>query len=305
MKYFLLISCISFGLLSCQPSQSNDTESNTEENEIKTTPIKQRAKFEPADGKCILFAGQELAAVGGVEAYKDGYFDHFRTPGGFTMYTNFSPGDTMFGNVTKGLDGVFETDKWGDGPSNMTMQLADEDFQHSALAIGLWLVNHEAEVANGELDFLIDSLGNFIKDLGERPVFLRIGYEFAGPWNHYDREHFLTAYKRIKDRYDAMGINNIAYVWQSHGFDEPMDLLESWYPGDDYVDWCSYSFFSRFEEANMIEFARKHNKPVFIAEASPTISTDSVKTTGMTEETIFVQSCTSGSSMGAMVRAIL
>lgn len=284
MKYlFPFLFTILF--LNCQ--QQNDSTKSTNETEEAVEKTKnERAKFEPEDGKCILFVGQELDAIGGLEDYNDGYYDHFKAPGGFTMYTNFSPGDTMFGNVTKGLDGVFETDRWGDGPSNMSLQLADNDFKHSVLAIGLWMVNHEEEVANGSLDHLIDSLGHFLKDLGERPVFLRIGYEFSGPWNHYEREHFLTAYKRIKDRYDEMGINNVAYVWQSHGFDEPMEHLESWYPGDDYVDWCGTSFFSRWSEINMIEFARKHNKPVFIAESTPTISTDSVKTTGMTEEII-------------------
>ena len=36
----------------------------------------------------------------------------------------------------------------------------------------------------------------------------------------------------------------------------------------------------------MIEFARKHGKPVFIAEATPTISTETTKTNGKTKETI-------------------
>ena len=64
------------------------------------------------------------------------------------------------------------------------------------------------------------------------------------------------------------------------------DELESWYPGDEYVDWCGYSFFSRFDEVQMIDFARKKGKPVFIAEASPTISTTSVKVDGKTKETV-------------------
>ena len=280
-RFFLLPSLIIFLAIeqSCIHTVTSTEEGQPEE-------LKQRAKFEPEDGKCILFVGQELTAIGGVEGFEDGYFNHFRAPGGFTMYTNFSPGDTMFGHVTKGLDGVFSTDEWGDTPSNMSLQLADEDFENSALAIGLWLVNHEGEVAKGEQDSLINKLGDFLKSLGDRPVFLRIGYEFAGEWNHYDREEFLTAYKRIKDTYDDMGIDNVAYVWQSHGWEEPMELLEAWYPGDEYVDWCAYSFFARWDEAHMIEFARKHGKPVFIAEASPTLGTETVKENGKTKEII-------------------
>ena len=248
--------------------------------------VMQSAKFEPEDGKCILFVGQELTAIGGLDDYDDGYFDHFRIPGGFTMYTNFSPGDNSFGHVNKGLDGVYTTDDWGDSPSNMSLQLADEDFKHCALAIGLAMVNHEKEVAQGKLDHLIDGLGRFIQGLGDRPVFLRIGYEFGGEWNHYDRKDYIQAYKRIKDRYDRQGINNIAYVWQSHGWGMDLEELESWYPGNAYVDWCAYSFFSRFKEVQMIDFARKKGKPVFIAEATPTISTSTVKINGKTKETI-------------------
>lgn len=273
---YILLTILTFTACQQKDKQTNDAEN----------PTRKRAKFEPEDGQCILFIGQELEAIGGLAEYNDGYYDHFDAPGGFTMYTNFSPGDTMFGNVTKGLDGVFSTDRWGDGPSNMSLQLADEDFKNSALAIGLWLVNHEDEVANGQQDSLIDKMGEWLKSLGNRPVFLRIGYEFAGAWNHYDREDYIKAYRRIKDRYDEMGIENVAYVWQSHGWEEPFEHLEEWYPGDEYVDWCSYSFFSRWDEANMIEFARQKGKPVFIAEATPTISTETVKTNGKTKETI-------------------
>ena len=51
-----------------------------------------RAKFEPADGECLFFIGQDLGAIGGLENYSDGYCDHFDIPAGFTVYTNFSPG---------------------------------------------------------------------------------------------------------------------------------------------------------------------------------------------------------------------
>ena len=81
----------------------------------------------------------------------------------------------------------------------MSLQVADEDFQNMALAIGLELVNHEGEIARGELDSLVRALGTWIKSLGQRPVFLRIGYEFAGSWNHYNQEEYIAAYRRIKD----------------------------------------------------------------------------------------------------------
>ena len=276
----LIILLVSMLFNACTENTEPKAEETTEEETII------RAKFEPKDGQCILFVGQELEAIGGLEEYNDGYLDHFPTPGGFTMYTMMRPGDSQFGFTYSGLSGIFSTDDWGDSPSNMSMQVADPDFEHMALAIGLELVNHEAEIASGALDSLVFSLGNWIQSLGDRPVFLRIGYEFGGSWNHYDREAYIAAFKHIRETYDSIGINNIAYVWQSHGWEEPMEHLDAWYPGDEYVDWCGYSFFARWDEANMIEFARKHNKPVFIAEATPTISTATVKENGKTKETI-------------------
>jgi len=203
------------------------------------------------------------------------------------MYSSLSPGKEMFGHENRGLDGIFETDDWGDGDSNMSLQLADPDFEHMALAIGLWMVDHEERVAAGEHDALIDSLGTFFKGLGNRPVFLRIGYEFDGySWNDYDQDAYKAAYRRIKDRLDAMGVDNVAYVWQSTGWVSNQEHLEAWYPGDDYVDWTGFSFFSRWAEQEMITFSRRKGKPVFIAEATPTISTNTDKFNGKTEEII-------------------
>jgi hypothetical protein len=252
---------------------------------------KGRAKFEPEDGKVILFIGQELESVGGLSEFNSGYLDYFRKPAGWTSYTSISPGDSSFGFVNKGLDGIWETGDWGDGKSNMTMQLSDPDFKNMALAIGLSMVNHEKQIANGTHDEYLIKLGNFLKGLNPRPVFLRIGYEFDGyTWNHYDREAYIASFRRIKDMFDKMGVTNVAYIWQCTGWVSDQYQLEDWYPGNEYVDWCAFSFFSRWKEQEMIEFARKKGKPVFIAEATPTISDYTLKLTGETKETILADS---------------
>ena len=243
------------------------------------------AKFEPKEG-VLLFVGQELEAVGGLEEFNDGYLDHFPKPAGWTSYTNINPGEESFGRVQQGLDGLWETHDWGDNDYNAMLQHQDPDYENMALAIGLQFVNHEEKVADGTHDQFIDSLGVFLKSLGKRPVFLRIAYEFDGdPWNHYDREATITAYKRIVDRLREQGVENTAYVWQSTGFISGQEHLEGWYPGDDYVDWCGVSFFNRWKEIEMFEFARKKGKPVFIAEATPTISDYGGKLYGLTKET--------------------
>ncbi|PWJ41917.1 glycosyl hydrolase [Sediminitomix flava] len=252
-----------------------------------STDERPRAKFEPSDGEVILFAGQSLAALGGLDEYNDGYLDHFETPGGFTMYTKILPPQREINHKYELLPGLVTTDDWGDGPNNMQLQIDDTDFQHSALAIGLELVDYENATANGEMDSMVIALGEWIKGLGNRPVFLRIGYEFDGhDWNHYDREGYLGAYKRIYHMYDSMQIDNIAYVWQSTGWGSSYMDLKDWYPGDEYVDWCAYSHFARHPEAApLFQFARDHKKPVMIAEATPTLPTETIKTDGKTKET--------------------
>ena len=283
MRYFFIYIVIAaLGLQACESSATQSDVSNKAT--INKRPM---AKFEPQDGKVILFVGQELESVGGLDDYHEGYLDYFDKPGGWTTYSNINPGETSFGRVQEGLDGIYDTHDWGDSHYNASLQIADKDFEHMALAIGLQFVNHEHKVANGTHDQYIHQLADFLLSLGRRPVFLRIAYEFDGdPWNHYNREATLKAYRRIVDMLREKGVNNTAYVWQSTGFVSNQEQLAAWYPGDDYVDWCGFSFFNRWKEQEMIAFARKKGKPVFIAEASPTISDFGAKFTGQTKATI-------------------
>jgi len=268
MKRFTGILLILLASISCKQDAKKQSEPSQEVSQETTL-----AKFEPSGEQVLLFVGQELEAVGGLEKYNDGYLDHFQTPAGWTTYSNINPGENSFGRIQEGLDGLFETHDWGDNDYNASLQLASNNYDNMALAIGLQFVNHEEKVADGTHDAYIEQLGDFLLSLGDRPVFLRIAYEFDGdPWNHYDQESTIAAYKRIVDKLRAKGVTNTAYVWQSAGSMSNQEQLEAWYPGDDYVDWLGISFFSSWRKIEMFEFARKKGKPVFIAEASPTIS---------------------------------
>ncbi|MEO1652519.1 MAG: 1,4-beta-xylanase [Bacteroidota bacterium] len=233
------------------------------------------AKFEPPAGSCLFFIGQDLGATGGLDKYSEGYCDFFDTPAGVTVYTNLSPGDESFGYYNAGLDGLKKKANWGAGDSWAQAYLEDPTFENAILAIGLSLVNHEKEIAKGKQDALIKELGAWIKST-KRPVFLRIGYEFDGwDWNHYKKKYYLGAWQRIDAIFNKMQIGNVALVWQSKGTGSDQPILEEWYPGDAIVDWCGYSYFGQPDE-EMLTFARKHGKPVFIAEASPVMQTDNL-----------------------------
>lgn len=263
MKY-IIIYIIFLLLCSCTVKKDFAIKSSNPSKVIK-------AKFEPDYGKCLFFIGQDLKATGGLDNYKDGYCDHFEMPGGVTIYTSFSPGSESYGYIQKGNDGIKTVANWGAEDNCGQCYLDDEDYKNSILAIGLSMVNHEKEVSSGHRDYLIRELGQWIKE-SRRPVFLRIGYEFDGwEWNHYKRKYYLAAWKRIHNIFQEMDINNVAFVWQSKGNGSNQDVLEKWYPGDDLVDWCGYSYFNSPDQ-EMITFARRHKKPVFIAEATPVLN---------------------------------
>lgn len=234
---------------------------------------KTTAKFEPKDGECLVFIGQDLEAIGGLKDYNEGYTDYFETPAGITIYTNFSPNTNSFGYINKGNDGLTSKTNWGAGNSYGDLYLKNQKFDNSILAIGLSFVDNEKQIAKGKHDALIIALAEWIKNT-KRPVFIRIGYEFDGwDWNHYNRKYYLKAWKHIHQKFEELNVTNVAFVWQSKGNGSNQDILEEWYPGNDIVDWCAYSYFSN-PDKEMLTFARKHNKPVFIAEATPVMETD-------------------------------
>ncbi|MBL7112495.1 MAG: hypothetical protein ISS19_11220 [Bacteroidales bacterium] len=156
------------------------------------------AKYAPDDGEKLLIIGQDL--------YADGYVDHLdQIPAGVTTYTGFP-----------GLSGLEIKDNWGAGDVHAQAYINDSSFDNSAIVIGLHIVDQLESIRNGYSDFYIESLGDWIKKQN-RPVFLRIGYEFDGSWNHYDPDEFIEAWIYMVKYFDGLDVRNIAYVWQSAG----------------------------------------------------------------------------------------
>ena len=92
---------------------------------------------------------------------------------------------------------------------------------------------------------------------------------FVSYYDYYQPEAYITAFRRIHTLFDSLNISNVAYVWQSTGGNSCMDELYQYYPGDEYVDWFAYSQFAQGRCQAMIDLARKHGKPLFIAESTP------------------------------------
>ena len=210
----------------------------------------QDGKFVPPEGKVLLVMGQDIQNL------KD-YVNSIRTiPAGFSVYTSIEY-----------LDGLDSPVDHGGG-----LQHADalvEKFPNSVIQMGLYMVDSLEKVYAGDLDENLDKLGDWIATV-QRPVYLRIGYEFDLPENNYDPEEYVLAYRYIVDYLRGMCVSNSAYVWHSYASQMQRPHMDC-YPGDDYVDWVAISYF-RQEKRHMnpvAELAEKRGKPFMIAESSP------------------------------------
>ena len=212
-----------------------------------------RHTFSPAGEKVLLFVGQEREDI-------DTYLREVGPlPAGFMAYTSIQH-----------LEGLFEpsTDR-GAGVQDASAIL--HKYPDTAFQIGLYMVDALDGVLNGTYDGNIEKLAQWLKQV-HRPVYLRIGYEFDFPDNHYDPEKYTKAFRYIVDHLRNLGVDNVAFVWHSYGYINPGRPMLNWYPGDDYVDWFGVSFFDCYNKNNYQRFAalaREHHKPLMLAEATP------------------------------------
>ena len=215
-------------------------------------------KFAPPDGKKLLIIGQDLGSVGGLASHSNGYIDsiteHF--PAGVTTYTDIP-----------NLGGLTFQKNWGAGDVNAQAYVDDSTFDNTFMVIGLYMVGSLDGINGGFFNNSIRDLALWCKGQ-ERPIFIRIGYEFEGPWNNYGQTSFKEAWRHIVHIFDEEEVQNVAYIWQSAGLNRS-DIIK-WYPGDQYVNWVGYSHFDGFNMGqSIIDFADEHDKPIMIAEATP------------------------------------
>lgn len=208
-------------------------------------------KFVPPDGKILLITGQDTEAI---EAYMKSVKIE---SGGFAAYTSIQSADGLTAPADNG------------GGIQHAEQIAN-DHPNSVIQLALYMVDACEAVTSGDADANVDAIGNWIKST-KRPVYLRIGYEFDLPENHYKPAEYIKAYRHIVDRFRKNGVTNVAYVWHSYAqkIERP---FEDWYPGDNYVDWFAVSYFDQKNFSAMNRFAELadlHKKPLMIAESSP------------------------------------
>lgn len=268
--YFSLL-LVSLIMTSC--SESKDDLSSKEEEMVSRIQTDvdpyfvydyAKTKFVPPSGKTLLIMGQTIEDI-------DDYMDSFSDkpiPGGWSAYWGIPE-----------FQGVNTTFTNENGSSHNHQMLVDR-FPNTVIQSGLWMVGTwgvAENTANGAYDQVIKQYSSWAKSIN-RPIYLRIGYEFDGPHNELEPDDYVAAYRHIVDLMRAEGVENVAFVWHSYIFEPYKGYpLSAYYPGDDYVDWVGVSLFGLlyqgpdllFHGDAVLEFAKTHKKPVMAAEASP------------------------------------
>lgn len=224
----------------------------------------EKTKYVPPKGKTLLFMGQASERI---SEYMNEFPDQ-DIPSGWSAYWGVSE-----------FKGITEPYRNVTGNTQHHQMIIDE-FPNTVIHSAMWMVGKwdiAKNTGNGAYDKVIKQFSAWAT-AANRPIYLRIGYEFDGPHNELEPDEYVKAYKHIVDLIRAEGANNIAFVWHSYASKPYKDYpLSSWYPGDDYVDWVAISVFGHAYNGrdfgsyceNVLNFAKQYKKPVMIAESSP------------------------------------
>lgn len=149
-----------------------------------------------------------------------------------------------------------------------------------------------SSIIDGKWDAYIDAWADAAKSFG-RPMFVSLCNEMNGDWfpwsgNFYGGKNggndvFKKAWRHIVDRVRANGADNILWVFHVNNFpaeNNQWNLMASYYPGSDYVDWLGLSIYGKqfrnegpwAEFSELIDWPYKEisaidrTKPIMVAE---------------------------------------
>ena len=208
--------------------------------------------------------------------------------------SSFVPSSFMVYTDLQTLKGLWAATDYGSG-----IQYADglldlfpsQTSIAAGLQIGLWLNGTQGclSICKGDLDKQIEQLITYLENTRASKVFLRLGYEFDNPMFGYSEhpELYVLAFRKIvsdcRKGLSANAQDRVMFVWHSWGAPMASDelTLNSFYPGDEYVDWIGVSIFQQVlpwsptwggkspDVEAVLEFASEHDKPTMIAESTP------------------------------------
>lgn len=192
-----------------------------------------QALFEPPDGRIYHGTSPTPTAV-------DGYVAALGDEGIFPLIegTHMSIPGTRPQNFQRNID------------SFLARTSAANRVPHLSLGFNGPDGSNDVEIATGSsFDNYIEDAARLVRDY-DKPLFVRLGFEFNGSWNGYEPYQYVLAFRKIVDRFRAAGVENAAYIWcyepdAADDFDVDINAsVPKWYPGDDYVDWFGLDVFN-------------------------------------------------------------
>ena len=100
------------------------------------------------------------------------------------------------------------------------------------------------KIVNGEFDHEIEAMASALRDLGA-PILLRFNWEMDQ--DHGDPQHigspseFIDAWRYVHGIFRERGASNVEWVWAPRARSFAKNIGQTFYPGDDYVDWIGGS----------------------------------------------------------------
>ncbi|MFL6097972.1 MAG: glycoside hydrolase family 26 protein, partial [Blastococcus sp.] len=146
-----------------------------------------------------------------------------------------------------------------------------------------------ASIIDGSHDAYIDMFATSIKDFGH-PVTIRLMHEMNGNWypwglgvNGNRPGEYVRAWQHVHDRFVALGVTDVAWMWAPNAVYTGSAPLAGLYPGDAYVDavglsnynWGHYSHdgfatewmtFGELFDESISQVAALTARPLWIAE---------------------------------------
>lgn len=237
------------------------------------------AKFEPPDGRILHGMGQWLA---GNANYLRALDDPALNPAASLYFLHL-------GDWVRPWESLIES-----GSKAFAAEVEAGRMLHLSLSLdGMDVLTRQRVAIDRELaqpsryDEHVRDVARVVRRLGV-PTFVRIGFEFNGPWNGYSPGWYPLAYRRVVELFREEGVDNAAFVWawessSPRDFDARDAGAWRWYPGDDVVDWFGLDLFNAADfsprslsrgkvsrHGNVLDFlemAEKHGKPVMVAES--------------------------------------
>ena len=227
-------------------------------------------KFEPANNNVYIGVSTPLTTINANKVVDPSILEDFESTAGINNVSII--------NEFSGLNGNFDN----------LLSASKNSSQPYTPMISWQLSFIDNKVLNGSLDGNIRARANEIKKYN-RPVFIRLNWEFNGTWYKdwgyrpgETAKHYKDSWNHVVNLFKELGVTNAAFVWAPNVWAPNIEIpnntaveeYATWYPGNDSVDWIGIDNYPTCSDTGLkgldiiAQFASIHGKPLALTEWS-------------------------------------